>query len=257
MDGVFVFLETHSPLDFGLIFAHADRFAAGVWMTVQLTALSLLLAGLLAVPMAVVRARRTPVLNPIVWGYTYLFRGTPLLVQVYLIYYGLSQFEAVRDSALWGPILSQAWWCALIAFTLNSAAYTTELLHGAIAATPPGEVEAARACAMPERLVLRRIVLPGAFRRVLPAYGNEVIFMLHGSTVASLITLQDILGVARWLNSRYYVAYEGFVTAAVLYLVLVFLISRGFAWLERRMMGHLHPPGPAAKPPSLLGAFRF
>lgn len=257
VDDLLAFVDTHSPLNFGLIFAHFDRFLLGVWTTVELTALSLLLAGLLAVPLALVRARRVPILNPLVWSYTYLFRGTPLLVQVYLVYYGLSQFEVVRDSALWGPFLSQAWWCALIVFALNSGAYTTELLRGAIAETPRGELEAARACAMPERLILRRIILPSAFRRVLPAYANEVIFMLHGSAVASVITLQDILGVGRWLNGRYYLAYEGFVTAAVLYLLLVIAIARGFALLESRLLAHLRPRQSAPPRRSLLGALRF
>ena len=101
----------------------------------------------------------------------------------------------MRESFLWGPVLSQAWWCALIAFTLNTAAYTTELFRGAIEATPAGEIEAAKACGLSYRKRLARIILPGAFRRALPAYSNEVIFMLHGSVVASTITLQDILGV--------------------------------------------------------------
>ena len=255
-DGL-AFLDAHSPLELGLIFAHFDRFLLGLWTTVELTGLSLLVAGILAVPLAVVRARRIPILNPLVWSYTYLFRGTPLLVQVYLIYYGLSQFAVVRDSPLWDPILSQAWWCALIAFSLNSGAYTTELLRGAIVATPAGEVEAARACGMPTRVMLSRIVLPGAFRRVLPAYGNEVIFMLHGSAVASVITLQDILGVGRWLNGRSYLAYEGFITAAVLYMLLVFAITRGFAWWESQWLAHLRPRGLGPQPRSRLGAFRL
>lgn len=242
-------IDVHVPLNLGLIASHFDRFLLGVWVTLELTFLSLLLAGLLAVPLAVIRARRTPILDPLVWGYTYVFRGTPLLVQVYLIYFGLSQFDAVRESALWDPILSQAWWCALIAFTLNSGAYTTELLRGAIVAASAGELDASRAIGMPRRQRLRRIVLPGAFRRALPAYGNEVIFMLHGSAVASLITLQDILGVGRWLNGRYYLAYEGFITAAVLYMLLVYGITLGFRLWERRWLAHLRPAGVALGPP--------
>lgn len=257
MDRLAAFAQAHSPLDFGLIFGHFDRFLLGMWTTIELTFLSLLLAALLAIPLALVRAHRVPILDPLVWSFTYLFRGTPLLVQVYLIYYGLSQFETIRDSPLWDPILYRAWWCAVIAFTLNSAAYTTELLRGAIVATPRGELEAARACGMSGFGMMRRIVLPGAFRRVLPAYGNEVIFMLHGSAVASVITLQDILGVGRWLNGRYYLAYEGFVTAAVLYMLLVFAITRGFSLMERRWLAHLRPRDAAPRPRSWLGAFRF
>lgn len=227
------------PLDLALIAQNFDRFLYGVGVTLSLTFLSLAIGGAMAVPLAVLRAGRHRVLNPLVWAYTYVFRGTPLLVQTYLLYYGAGQFEVVRDSWLWDPVLSQAWWCALIAFTLNTCAYTTELLRGAIADTPKGEVEAAIATGMSARGRLRRIVLPSAFRRAIPAYSNEVIFMLHGSVVASTITLQDILGVGRWLNGRYYLAYEGLITAAVLYFIIVLAITWVFRWLERRYLRHL------------------
>ena len=227
------------PLDITLIAQNFDRFLYGVWVTLNLTFLALLIGGLLAIPMAIARASRHAVLNPIIWGYTYVFRGTPLLVQTYLIYYGLGQFDVIRQSWLWEPVLSSAWWCALIAFTLNTAAYSTELLRGAIVDTSKGEVEAAIATGHSYRSRMRRIVLPSAFRRAIPAYSNEVIFMLHGSVVASTITLQDILGVGRWLNGRYYLAYEGFITAALLYFLIVLCITWAFRWLERRYLRHL------------------
>ena len=230
---------SYIPLDIALIAENFDRFLYGVWMTLNLTVLALVLGGLLAIPMAIARAARHPIFNPLVWGYTYVLRGTPLLVQTYLIYYGLGQFEAVRQSWLWDPILSSAWWCALIAFTLNTSAYTTELLRGAIVDTPKGEVEAAIATGHSYRSRMRRIILPSAFRRAIPAYSNEVIFMLHGSVVASTITLQDILGVGRWLNGRYYLAYEGFITAALLYFLIVLCITWAFRWFERRYLRHL------------------
>jgi len=170
---------SYIPLDIALIAENFDRFLYGVWTTLNLTVLALVLGGLLAIPMAIARAARHPLFNPMVWGYTYVMRGTPLLVQTYLIYYGLGQFEAVRQSWLWDPILSSAWWCALIAFTLNTAAYTTELLRGAIVDTPKGEVEAAIATGHSYGSRMRRIILPSAFRRAIPAYSNEVIFMLH------------------------------------------------------------------------------
>lgn len=230
---------TYIPLDVALIAANFDRFLYGVWVTLNLTFLSLVLGGLLSIPMAIARASGHAVLNPLVQGYTYVFRGTPLLVQTYLIYYGVGQFEVIRQSFLWDPILSSAWWCALIAFTLNTAAYTTELLRGAIADTPKGEVEAAIATGHSYRSRMRRIILPSAFRRAIPAYSNEVIFMLHGSVIASTITLQDILGVGRWLNGRYYLAYEGFITAAVLYFLIVLCITWIFRSIERRYLRHL------------------
>lgn len=230
---------TYIPLDVALIAANFDRFLYGVWVTLNLTFLSLVLGGLLSIPMAIARASGHAVLNPLVQGYTYVFRGTPLLVQTYLIYYGVGQFEVIRQSFLWDPILSSAWWCALIAFTLNTAAYTTELLRGVIADTPKGEVEAAIATGHSYRSRMRRIILPSAFRRAIPAYSNEVIFMLHGSVIASTITLQDILGVGRWLNGRYYLAYEGFITAAVLYFLIVLCITWIFRSIERRYLRHL------------------
>lgn len=227
------------PLDLSLIAQNFDRFLYGVWTTLNLTFLSLILGGLVAIPMAIARASRNRILNPIIWAYTYVFRGTPLLVQTYLIYYGVGQFEVIRQSWLWDPVLSQAWWCALIAFTLNTAAYSTELLRGAIVDTPLGEVEAAIASGHSRLGRLRRIILPSAFRRAIPAYSNEVIFMLHGSVVASTITLQDILGVGRWLNGRYYLAYEGFITAAGLYFLIVLAITFAFRRAETRYLRHL------------------
>ena len=239
--GVARFSETSSPLDFVLILQHYDKFLWGCLMTLQLTFLSLLFGGALAIPLAIARADRHRIWNGPIWCFTYFFRGTPLLVQTYFIYYGLGQFEFVRDSVLWQPILSKAYWCALIAFVLNTAAYEAELFRGAIESIPKGEIEAAKACGFSKRKRLFRIILPGAFRRAIPAYSNEVIFMLHGSAVASAVTLQDILGVGRWLNGRYYVAYEGFITAAILYMILVFGISRIFRFIEKRWLAHLRP----------------
>jgi arginine/ornithine transport system permease protein len=257
-EAVIQFLETWSPLDVVLIAQNFDRFLLGAWVTLKLTAISLLIGGILAIPLAIVRAGRNPFLNAPVWAFTYLFRGTPLLVQTYLIYYGLGQFEWIRESVLWGPVLSQAWYCALIAFSLNTAAYTTELLRGAIVTTNRGEIEAAKACGLSRWTRMRRIVLPSAFRRALPAYSNEVIFMLHGSVVASTITIQDLLGVGRWLNGRYYLAYEGFITAAVLYLVIVLLVSKGFRLWESKWLRHLYPQEAVqSKPKKGLASFRI
>ncbi len=243
------FSTNASPLDFVLILEHWDLFAKGLGMTTVLVILSLLIGGSLAVPLAVARANRAPVVNQVIGGYVYVFRGTPLLVQLYLIYYGLGQFETVRESVLW-PILRDPFWCALIAFTLNTAAYTTEIFRGAIEAVPFGEVEAAKACGMPRVKRLSRVILPNAFRRALPAYSNEVIFMLHGSVVASTVTIVDILGAGRELNAKYYLAYEGFIAAALLYITLVYFISRGFKVWEKKWFAHLRPREEAEAEPS-------
>ncbi len=234
-------LSAEAPLDFLLIYDNLDRFLVGALVTLEVTFISLLVGGLLAIPLAIARAYKTPFLNGPIFCFTYLFRGSPLLVQTYLFYFGLGQFEFVRESFLWGPVLSQPLWCVLIAFTLNTMAYSTEYLRGAIEAAPWGEIEASKACGMNSWTRMRRIVLPNAFRRALPAYSNEVIFTLHGSVIASTVTLQDLLGVGRWLNGRYYLAYEGFITAMLFYMVIVFVISRLFILAERRWLGHLRP----------------
>ena len=158
------------------------------------------------------RTSRNPLINWPVWAYTYFFRGTPLLVQLFLIYYGLGQFRRSRTASMW-PLLQAGMVLRLLAFTLNTAAYTTEILRGAIEVTPVGRDRGRQGCGMSPFLMLRRIILPSAFRRALPAYGNEVIFMLHGSAVASVVTIVDLTGAARLVQSRYYAPYEAFITA--------------------------------------------
>lgn len=223
-----------------LVLAHWPMFAAGVWMTVQLTAIALALGFVIALPAGIARARRVAYVSPAINGYVYLFRGTPLLVQTYLVYYGLSQFEWIRESWAW-VFLRDPWWCAVIAFSLNSGAYATEIIRGAVETTPRGELEAARALGLSPRQIDRLVLIPSALRRALPQYGNEVVFMLHGSVIASVITLQDILGAGRTLNARYYLAYEGILTAAVLYMAITFLLVAVFRRLEARYLRHLKP----------------
>lgn len=221
-----------------LVLENWTLFAHGVWLTLQLSALALAVGFCIALPSGIARARRVPVVSPLIGGYVYLFRGTPLLVQTFLIYYGLSQFTWIRESWAW-VFLREPWWCALIAFSLNSGAYATEIIRGAVATTPRGHIEAARALGLSPRQVDWLVLIPSALRRALPQYGNEVVFMLHGSVVASVITLQDILGAGRTLNAKFYLAYEGFLTAALLYMALTFLIVIIFRALERRYLGYL------------------
>ncbi len=174
-------------------------------------------------------------------AYTYFMRGTPMLVQLYLLYYGASQFTAIRDSSLW-VILREAYWCALIAFSLNTAAYTAVILQGAMQSVDRGEIEAARACGFSEMGILCRIVLPSAWRRALPSYGNEVIFMLHGSSIAGVVTLLDVTGVARQLYAATYRPFEPFIVAGGLYLLLTLGLVLLFRLLEWRFTRHLHRP---------------
>lgn len=227
-------------MNFEVVTENAGLFLSGLWTTAWLVLSALALGLLLAVPLGVARTSRNPLVNGPVFAFTYCFRGTPLLIQLFMIYYGAGQFEPIRQSPAWA-LLSQAWFCALLAFTLNTAAYTAEIIRGSLESTPRGEVEAARACGMSPALMLRRILLPSAFRRALPAYGNEVIFMLHGSAVASVVTIADLTGVARIVSTRYYTPYEPFLTAAALYMALTFTIVGLFRLLERRWHAHLRP----------------
>ncbi|MFQ5565520.1 MAG: ABC transporter permease [Paracoccaceae bacterium] len=225
-------------MNFDLVVRHWDLFLGGIWVTLHLTAIALALGFVIAVPSALSIARRGP-LSPLVRGYVYVFRGTPLLVQTYLIYYGLAQFGFVRDSFAW-PLLREAWWCAVIAFSLNSGAYSAEILRGAIQTTPRGELEGAKALGLSERQVTWLVLLPSALRRALPQYGNEVVFMLHGTVVASVITIQDILGVGRTVNAKYYISYEGLLTAAALYMIITYLTVTLFRQVENRYLKHLN-----------------
>ena len=238
LDVIRRFSSDVSPLDFYLILANWHLFWDGLKNTLVLLIVALVVGGLLAVPLAVVRAARVPVLNQLAFGFIYLVRGTPLLVQLYVIYYGLSQFGAVRGSAAWA-ILREPWWCALISFSIGTSAYTAEILRGAIEDTPRGEVEAATAAGMSRLVTLRRILLPSAFRRALPSYCNEVIFNLHSTVLASTVTIIDLLGAARSFNGKYYLAYEGFVAAALIFMAIVFIITQIFRALENRMLMHL------------------
>lgn len=232
------FSETSAPLDFVLIAQNWELFANGMVNTLTLVTLALFFGMLMAIPMAVIKAERLPVASQLVTAFVYVFRGTPLLVQAYLIYYGLAQFEAVRDSIFW-PYLREPWWCALFAFSINSAAYQIEIYRGGIDAVPHGEVEAARAIGFSRLGALRHVILPSAWRRCFPMWGNETIFLLHGTAIASTITVIDILGAGRQLNARYYLAYEGFITATVIYMVLIFVLTRFLNRAEQGLMRHM------------------
>lgn len=213
-------------------------YASGLGLTLQLLAIALLAGGLAALPLALLRVHPSLWVHGPVWCFTYALRGTPLLVQLFLVYYGLAQFELVRASFAW-PWLQSAWFCACLAFALNTCAYTTEIIAGALRATPHGEVEAARALGLSPAQVWRRIVLPSALRRALPAYGNEVVLMLHGTALASVVTLLDLTGAAREVNSRHYLPFEAFLTAGAIYLAVTLAIVGLQQLLEKRWLAHL------------------
>ncbi|HIO96824.1 MAG TPA: ABC transporter permease, partial [Leucothrix sp.] len=170
--------------------------------------------------------------------FIYIFRGTPLLIQIFIIYYGLAQFDWLRESILW-VVLKSAYWCAIIAFSLNTAAYTAEIFRGAILQTPKGEIEAAIASGMNRWDQYQHIILPSALRRSIPMYGNEVIFMLHATVLAGVITLVDLFGAAKIINSRHYAPFESFISAGLFYLVITFTLVFIFKLAENHFLKHL------------------
>ncbi|NDZ16423.1 amino acid ABC transporter permease [Variovorax sp. WS11] len=227
-------------MNWDVIAEHWQLFARGVGISLALTAGTAVLGLLLSVPLAFARHAERRLLSAPVAAFTFVIRGTPALVQLYLIYYGLSQFEAVRASVLW-PWLSNAGVCALLAFTLNTTAYTTEIFHGALKSLPRGELEAAMSFGMSRWTQVRRILAPSMLRRALPQYANEIIMLLHMSSLAGLVTLIDITGAARYVNAEFYLAFEPFITAGVLYLAITLLLVRLFVAAERRWLVHLRP----------------
>jgi len=213
-------------------------YATGIKTTLLLLAISLASSFVLAVPLAVARVSRRAWISRPVWFYTYVLRGTPLLVQLFILYHGLAQFEAVRESVAW-VLLRNAWFCAWLAFTLNSTAYTTEIFAGALRATNPGEIEAARAYGLDGFRLYSRILLPSALRRALPQYSNEVVGLMHATAIASTVTLVDITRVARDVYANHLFVTESFGVAAVIYFILTFALVGGFKLLERHFLRHL------------------
>jgi arginine/ornithine transport system permease protein len=227
-------------MDLQVIIDNLPLYFQGLLTTVILVISSLILGLCLALPIALLATSKNRWMSMLPKAYIYFFRGTPLLVQMYMIYHGMGQFEAIRESFIW-VIFKEAYACALIAFALNTAAYTAEILRGTIEQTAFGEIEAARSCGMSNATVYRRIILPSTFRRALPAYGNEVIFMLQGSALAGVITIVDLFGAARIVNARNFVPFESYITAGLFYLALTFIIVYGFKRAEHRWHAHLRP----------------
>ncbi len=219
----------------------ADTIAAlisGIPLTLQLAFFSIAAGAVLAVLLALMRLSDNAAFDGIARAYVFVFRGTPLLVQIFLIYYGLGQFPAIRESFAW-PFLRQPYWCALLALTLNTAAYSSEIIRGGILSVPFGQIEAARACGMSRRLIFRRIIVPQGLRVALPAYGNEIILMTRSTALASVITLMEVTGIASKIIAETFRAVEVFSCAGAIYLAINFAISRLVALLERRLSPQL------------------
>lgn len=240
-------------MDLAIVWESLPRLLGGAALTLEITLVSVAIGLCLAVPLAVLRLSRHPLLWMPVYGYIFYFRGTPLLVQLFLVYYGSGQFQPLLDrTGLW-VLFREAYFCAVLTLTLNTAAYTAEILRGAIQAVPRGEVEAARAFGMSGVLLYRRIVLPKAFRLALPAYTNEVVFLLQATSLVSVITLLDLTGVARIIVARSFEPYKLYIAAGLIYLTITYAFVFVSRRLERRLSAHLRAspgdrlPAPGAR----------
>ncbi len=234
-------------MEFEVIFRPESlaQFWEGTVNALALLVSSLLVGGALALPLAVARVSESRWISGPVWFFTYVLRGTPLLIQVYLIYFGLGQLEYIQDR--WDDTWPWTWFkepffCAMLAFALNTCAYTVELLAGSIRDTAHGEIEAAQACGLSRWATMRHIVLPSAMRRSLPGYSNEVIMMMHSTSLASAVpALLDITGAARSIYADFYLPFEAFITAGAIYASMTLVLVGLFHLAELRWMAHLAP----------------
>jgi octopine/nopaline transport system permease protein len=217
------------------------QMMSGVPLTLQLAASSIVFGAILALLFAMMRLSGVAVLDWIARLYVFVFRGTPLLVQIFIIYYGLSQFPVIRYSFLW-PILREPYWCAIIALTLNNAAYASEIIRGGLLSVPSGQIEAAKACGMSRFTCFRRVVMPLAIRQALPGYGNEMISMVKATSLASIITLMEVTGIAAKLIAESYRAIEVFVIAGAIYLAINFVLTRVLMFAEYKLTPYLRQP---------------
>ena len=228
-------------MDFAFLSETFVSLLSGVPLTLNLALVSTALGALLAVLLTLMCVSS---LRPLGWAaqfYVFVFRGTPLLVQIFVIYYGLGQFRpALQSIGLWG-FFREPYWCAIFALSLNTAAYASEILRGGLQAVPHREVEAARASGMWGFLLYRRIIFPIAIRQALPAYASEIILMVKATSLASVITMLEVTGIAAKLISQSYRAIEVFVVAGLIYLALNFAITRLVALIEWWLSPHLRP----------------
>jgi len=213
----------------------------GLAMTLWLTSASLCLGLLLALPLSIARVSPNRWVRWPVQGFTYLFRGTPLYIQLLICYTGIYSIAAVREQSLLDSFFRSAMNCTVLAFTLNTCAYTTEIIAGAIRTMPRGEVEAARSLGFDRWKLYVHLIMPSALRRSLPYYSNEVIFMLHSTTLAFTATVPDILKIARDANSTTFLTFQAFGIAAALYAITTFALVGLFRLAERRWLGFLDP----------------
>jgi octopine/nopaline transport system permease protein len=226
-------------MDFELIAEVFPKLMGAVDETLTLAFSSVFIGFFVAIPIAVMRLSKSRALSAIAYAYVYVFRSTPLLVQIFLIYYGSGQFRAFFEQVGLWVLLRESWFCAILALMLNTAAYTSEIIRGGIQSVPWGQLEAARSIGMSGLLLFRRIIFPVAVRQALPAYGNELMLMVKATSLASTITIIEITGMAKKIIAANYRPIEVFLIAGSIYLAINFLISRGIIVTENWLNPHL------------------
>ena len=220
-------------MDLEFISEHFPRLLKATKLTIELTSLSLLFGIFVGVFFAILRTSKNKILILISYYYSYIFRGTPLLVQIFIIYFGLGQVEWIRESFLW-VFLKEPYSCAILAFTLNTGAYSSEIFRSAFETINKGFVEAAESLGLNKKNIFFKIKLPIAIRQSLPAYGNEMILMLKGTSLASTVTLLDLTGVAKHIISTTFRPVEVFIVAGSIYLLMTFIIHNVIKLLEKK-----------------------
>ena len=220
-------------MDFELMIDSFPKLLSAAVITLKLLWVSLIIGLFIGLFFAILRLNKNILINKFAYGYSYIFRGTPLLVQIFIIYFGLGQIESLRSSFLW-VILKEPYWCAIIAFALNTGAYTSEILRSAFQTIKPGIIEAGKSLGISNKIIFYKIQIPIAIRQSLPAYGNEIILMLKGTSLASTVTLMDLTGVAKYIISTTFKPIEVFIIAGGIYLFITFLIHNLIGFLEKK-----------------------
>ena len=220
-------------MDFELMFTSFPKLLGATVITLKLLSVSLIIGLFIGLLFAILRMHQNIIVNRFAYGYSYVFRGTPLLVQIFIIYFGLGQIEYLRSTFLW-VVLKEPYWCAIIAFALNTGAYTSEILRSTFQTIKPGIIEAGKSLGIPSKIIFYKIQIPIAIKQSLPAYGNEIILMLKGTSLASTVTLMDLTGVAKYIISTTFKPIEVFIVAGGIYLFMTFCVHNLIKFLEKK-----------------------
>ena len=220
-------------MDLELMINSFPKLLSAAVITLKLLSVSLIIGLFVGLFFAILRLNKNIFINKFAYGYSYIFRGTPLLVQIFIIYFGLGQIDYLRSTFLW-VILKEPYWCAIIAFALNTGAYTSEILRSAFQTIKPGIVEAGRSLGISNKVIFYKIKIPIAIRQSLPAYGNEIILMMKGTSLASTVTIMDLTGVAKYIISTTFKPIEVFIVAGGIYLFMTFIIHNVIKFLEKK-----------------------